>query len=61
MSTATTNQIVKGCLVEDEHGSAFTVLDVFAGMVSLRSVVTKAVYTGVSLNAVKYIPGKERG
>lgn len=54
------NDIVKGCLVEDQYGNAFTVLDVFAGMVSLRSVVTKAVYTGVSINAVKYIPGKER-
>lgn len=53
-------EIVKGCLVEDKYGNAFTVLDVFGGMVSLRSVVTKTVYTGVSLNAVKYVPGKER-
>lgn len=55
------HKIVKGCLVEDKYGNAFTVLDVFGGMVSLRSVVTKAVYTGVSLNAVKYVEGKERG
>lgn len=52
--------IIKGCLVEDKYGNAFTVLDVFANMVTLRSVVTKTVYMGVSLNAVRYIPGKER-
>lgn len=51
-----------GDLVEDKYGNAFTVLDrPYAGTVNLRSVVTKAVYTGVSVNAVKVIPGKERG
>lgn len=52
--------MLPGQLVVDDRGNAFSVVSLDPDGLTLRSVVTKQEYSGVDINAVRKIPGRER-